>query len=437
MSSQGTRWAVRCAAIVVSSTIGAADVCAVPSTPVSFELRTVKSEYLVGEPVVTMLTQRGSAEMYNEGWVDLWRDNTHLRILVNRGQGFTRFLRKRWHSGSDGSSGMKVEMEDGIRAEYVLSYDNSIGDWLFPSPGRVQIVVEYEDEDLGLIRSNVVDLNIVAPEGDEKVVHDAFRAHPDGGAAFLWALNVMDGGVDLRREWEQRLIEAHPRSVYLQGARVRDLEYRLSRVSERIDPSDPTSRAPTDRVERERLVSERQAQFLVEAEVLADDLRGGQFEPDALLLVANLHGVAGNDARAREIYARIVQEFPDRAAAVRARERSEGEPPAVTVEVSPSTLWPPNGKMVPVRVSLSVQDDEDSNPLVVLESITCDDGCDASQDVVGAAYGTDDREFSLRAKRSGGGSGRTYTITSSATNAAGGVATDTAAVVVPHDQGKK
>ena len=99
-----------------------------PTPPISFELRTIKGTYLVGEPVVIILTQTGSAQMYNEGWEDLWRQDTHFRLLVNRGQGFTRLRRKRLHTGGAGWGDLKVQKEDGTRGECVLSYDESIGD---------------------------------------------------------------------------------------------------------------------------------------------------------------------------------------------------------------------------------------------------------------------------------------------------------------------
>ncbi len=88
-------------------------------------------------------------------------------------------------------------------------------------------------------------------------------------------------------------------------------------------------------------------------------------------------------------------------------------------------------------MDISVGGDQDPPPVVKLVSITCDDGCSPSLDVVGAAFNTDDREFELRAERLGGGSGRAYTITYSATDASGNEATATTKVVVPHVQGKR
>jgi hypothetical protein len=57
-------------------------------------------------------------------------------------------------------------------------------------------------------------------------------------------------------------------------------------------------------------------------------------------------------------------------------------------------------------------------------------------DIVGAAIGEDDREFQLRAERSGGGDGRVYAITYEARDASGNTTRRTATVTVPHDQGR-
>jgi hypothetical protein len=58
-----------------------------------------------------------------------------------------------------------------------------------------------------------------------------------------------------------------------------------------------------------------------------------------------------------------------------------------------------------------------------------------SDDVQGASFGTDDREFLLRAERTGRGTGRIYTVTYEATDASGNLTDATAEVTVSHDQG--
>lgn len=117
-------------------------------------------------------------------------------------------------------------------------------------------------------------------------------------------------------------------------------------------------------------------------------------------------------------------------------ERQDTTPPTLNVSVTPSTIWPPNGKLTSITVSISVIDDYDPTPEVKLESITANEPL-TSGDISSALVGTDDRQFSFAAKRAGGSqTGRVYTITYSATDASGNKATATAKVVVPHDQGK-
>jgi hypothetical protein len=59
---------------------------------------------------------------------------------------------------------------------------------------------------------------------------------------------------------------------------------------------------------------------------------------------------------------------------------------------------------------------------------------DTAGDIAGAATGSDDRSFSVRAERAGNGPGRTYTVVYEATDASGNTAQATATVVVPHDK---
>ena len=116
--------------------------------------------------------------------------------------------------------------------------------------------------------------------------------------------------------------------------------------------------------------------------------------------------------------------------------------PALTVTLTPNRLWPPNHKMVTITANVRASDTCDPNSTVTLVSITSnepDNGLgdgDTPNDIQGAAFGTDDRTFALRAERSGTGTGRIYTVTYQATNSAGKTSTATAQVVVPHDQRK-
>lgn len=113
---------------------------------------------------------------------------------------------------------------------------------------------------------------------------------------------------------------------------------------------------------------------------------------------------------------------------------NDADPPALQVTASPQLVWPPNGRLIPINVSLEVSDGQDPNPSVILESVVCDDICSPATDIVGANTGADDRGFAIRAKRLGGGVGRTYTATYRAVDASGNVSHRSVVVLVPHDR---
>src|SRR5262249_38427406 len=115
-------------------------------------------------------------------------------------------------------------------------------------------------------------------------------------------------------------------------------------------------------------------------------------------------------------------------------------PPDLQVSVSPSVLWPPDHEMKLITATISVHDNLDPNPVVEFVSITANEPVNGrgdgntDPDIDGALFGTDDREFLLRAERSGTETGRIYTITYRARDAAGNTTTATATVTVPHNQ---
>jgi hypothetical protein len=114
-------------------------------------------------------------------------------------------------------------------------------------------------------------------------------------------------------------------------------------------------------------------------------------------------------------------------------------PPSVTAYADPAELWPPNHRMVPVHVSLHV---EDCSPFVVtLESVTSNEPANSTgdgntePDIEGAEIGSEDYDFLLRAERSGGGSGRVYTATYLVVDDEGFETWVSVEILVPHDQG--
>ncbi len=117
-------------------------------------------------------------------------------------------------------------------------------------------------------------------------------------------------------------------------------------------------------------------------------------------------------------------------------------PPTLGVSLSPTTLWPPNHRMVAVTVAVTAADACGVSS-VQLASATSSEPEDASgsgdgnttEDLQGASIGTPDTMVLLRAERTGDGPGRIYTLTYAATDASGNTSSALGLVTVPHDLG--
>jgi hypothetical protein len=111
-------------------------------------------------------------------------------------------------------------------------------------------------------------------------------------------------------------------------------------------------------------------------------------------------------------------------------------PPSIAVRLTPAEIWPPNHQFVDVTATVTVADACDDAPSIRLISIASSEPADGrgdgatSPDIEGAAFGTDDRRFRLRAERAGPGDGRTYTVTYQAADASGNTAQATAKLTV-------
>jgi len=111
--------------------------------------------------------------------------------------------------------------------------------------------------------------------------------------------------------------------------------------------------------------------------------------------------------------------------------------PVLNLVLTPTTLWPPNGKLAPITATITVKDDYDPQPEIKLESITANESLE-KEDIKDVQIGTDDRQFKLKAEREGKNkTGRVYTVTYSATDGTGNKSMASATVVVPHDERKE
>ena len=105
-------------------------------------------------------------------------------------------------------------------------------------------------------------------------------------------------------------------------------------------------------------------------------------------------------------------------------------PPTISaLTATPNVLWPPNGKMVPVTIGVTVADDSDPAPACQITGVTSNEPLGVSDWTL-----TGPLSLNLRADRNGLGAGRIYSITVTCTNASQLSASALVTVVVPHDQ---
>jgi len=396
---------------------------------VDITAKAINPSLLLGEPLILSVNVRADVPVVVP--TDLMSPGLPFRVLIDRGSGFLPYVEYVLSPAPEHEELGRVPA--GITRELLLGYDAATRDWTFRAPGTYRLVVEYQQPTGAPVRSNVVTLTVQAPTGADKEVHDALLQ--------VGPQLVVPHESGPLEPWIQSLVRDSPRSAYLQGRRMRDLESRMYDIGNGYEPGhipqagtpDYPPPGPDMRPETVRA----RAQSLLPLAVELGEIPG-PFQPDALLKLGELYCMNGEVERGREVFERIAREFPDREAARKARGAvGDRTPPTLKLTASSATLWPPNRKLGPVRIQVTAADDSGTTPTISLLSITCDDACNPAQDIAEAAFGTDDRAFKLRADRTGGGSGRTYTITYEATDTAGNKTSATTTVIVPHDKGKK
>jgi hypothetical protein len=95
-------------------------------------------------------------------------------------------------------------------------------------------------------------------------------------------------------------------------------------------------------------------------------------------------------------------------------------------------IWPPNHKLVPVEIAVTVTDATAGAAGFTLTSAS---GGDTEDDLAGFEVGTPDESGWARAERAGNEEDRVYTLAYIGRDAAGNTQACAAHVVVPHDQG--
>jgi DNA-binding beta-propeller fold protein YncE len=101
------------------------------------------------------------------------------------------------------------------------------------------------------------------------------------------------------------------------------------------------------------------------------------------------------------------------------------QPVITNVSASPDMLWPPNHRLVNVAINYTVTS---TIPAACTLSVS------SNEPGPGQWVVLDSQNVQLRAERNGKGSGRTYTVSVTCTNAVGS-ATAATTVIVPHDKG--
>lgn len=107
-------------------------------------------------------------------------------------------------------------------------------------------------------------------------------------------------------------------------------------------------------------------------------------------------------------------------------------PPLCTgASATPATLWPPNHQLVPVGIQ-GVTDPEGDPVTIQITGIAQDEPLSGNTP---DASGIGSATAQVRAERAGGGDGRVYHLTFTATDPQGASCTGAVTICVPHDQG--
>jgi hypothetical protein len=398
--------------------VGTAVLAMFAAASVTLTLETQKSQILVGEPVKLVSTWSSQSQQHvtlDAAW--LWIDD---------GMGYQRHQESSIGVENGISVGL-ISPDQPLKLTHLIAVSGQLAPsgtrdfrLAWPRPGTYRVKLQYRD-----VESNAVVLSVSAPQGSNaELLAQQLQPRPE----FLTEWATLED-VDIAALGT--ILDRYRGSPYLYRPQLLYWKRKIKEATWAFGATGGPSRGES------ALVADVGR---VLADIETTDWRGSAFDEDRLLLMAETRKAWGGGQAAVATYREIVEKYPDSPVGSYARDMlvlsGDRTPPVLAVAASPGSLWPPNHKLTPIAVNVQVSEDHDSSPAVKLVSITCDDACDPALDIVGATYGTDDRQFDLRSERKGTSTaGRTYTITYSAEDAGGNKTTATTTVTVPHDQG--
>ena len=140
-----------------------------------------------------------------------------------------------------------------------------------------------------------------------------------------------------------------------------------------------------------------------------------------------------NDEGAGQVRTGTVTDRAGNSASVNVTVNIDKSAPLVSCSITPSVIWSPNNKMIPVTATVLVTDPLSGPAGFKLISIASNEP--ASNYAMDFSVGEQDASGLLRAQRNGNGTGRIYTLNYSGLDKAGNSSACQVKVSVPHDQG--
>jgi hypothetical protein len=184
-----------------------------------------------------------------------------------------------------------------------------------------------------------------------------------------------------------------------------------------------------------------------QAYIIAEDVDGGSYDPNKDEITLSLDNLGPFSIGEHYVNLTVTDEYGESDTCEAKLTVVDTTAPTIdTLSATPSVLKPPNHKMVLITPTITVSDNCDPNPVVVLTSITMNEGEETNtydpnyDSTVGDGHTLNDihidenGDIYLRAERSGTGTGRIYTIIYTVTDASSNSASASATVTVPHDQ---